>query len=216
MATLIDFCEQIPYFVTSSSLSLLVSTLPDHLLGVTVLLSLTFLLNSVTSSMPPASAQPLIGKTHNALPQRNKTQKNNPIQPTLFRPPIPTPPYSSKFHFDPFSLHTHKKQPYNQISLQPSRMDACIHCIANQCYLAVEEAMQLSSIPVPHFFFSFSFHHRVIDCSSQQSQREMCAQRRVHTIAYNASLYTYRTNVLIQRLLLLDCRGKQIARKLAD
>jgi hypothetical protein len=35
-----------------------------------VLLSLTFLLNSVTSSMPPASAQPLIGKTQNALAKR--------------------------------------------------------------------------------------------------------------------------------------------------
>lgn len=109
MATLIDFCEQIPYFVTSSSLSLLVSTLPDHLLGVTVLLSLTFLLNSVTSSMPPASAQPLIGKTHNALPQRNKTQKKKPqYSPPYFVLLFQHPRILLSFISTPF-LYTHTK-----------------------------------------------------------------------------------------------------------
>ena len=66
------------FFLVASDICLFffgnaLSTFPLPSLGVTVLLSLTFLLNSVTSSMPPASAQPLIGK----LKQLNRSKQTN-------------------------------------------------------------------------------------------------------------------------------------------
>ncbi|XP_046437588.1 neuronal acetylcholine receptor subunit alpha-7-like isoform X2 [Daphnia pulex] len=70
--TLYYFFNLIVPCVLIASMAVLGFTLPPESgeklsLGVTVLLSLTFLLNSVTSSMPPASAQPLIGTYFNCI-----------------------------------------------------------------------------------------------------------------------------------------------------
>jgi len=70
--TLYYFFNLIVPCLLIASMAVLGFTLPPDSgeklsLGVTVLLSLTFLLNSVTSSMPPASAQPLIGTYFNCI-----------------------------------------------------------------------------------------------------------------------------------------------------